>query len=555
MRNLQSNPRSSLPKALLVIGIALLVYLLPLGVRPLVAPDELRYAAIPAEMLAEGDWVVPSMAGMRYFEKPAGGYWLVAISTSVFGDTPFAQRLPGALSALLSAVMVGWFVLVGTSRRDLAWLAAGVQLTTMGIVIISTANILDGPFAGLVTVSLVAYFIALESRGSYRVILLALAGLACGGAFLVKGLLAVVLPALVGGVYLICTKRHRELLKTPWLPIGVAAMVIAPWAIAIHRAEPEFWEHFIVGAHFNRFTAADANQHSEPFWYYLMMLPLLAIPWTFAWPLAALGLRGGERRRPWITYAACWIVAPFIFLSLSSGKLPTYLMPIMPPIAALCTVGLVRWFDQHPSRDGTARYIPAILLGLGALAVAIAPMVLTLETPLWDDGTSWRVYLFAGALMAWMAFEAVSVSSGRSGTSRLAWSIAAPVFLLAILPVVFPTGLMSNMKMPAGFLLKHREILQAHPVVTDERVGHGVAWVSGDLQMRLIGERGDFGSFPDDGGEEPARFIEPDALSGAFVFVLPGERLDRVLESNERMMVLERHDEDGLAIAHIRVAD
>ena len=217
MLNSQSNPRSGITIPLLVVAIGILVYLIPLGVRPLIAPDELRYAAIPAEMLADGDWVVPRIAGMRYFEKPVGGYWLVAISTSMFGDNPFAQRLPAAIAAIFSAALVGWFVLVGTSRRDLAWLAAGVQLTTMGIVIVGTANILDAPFAGLVTASIVAYFVALESKGPRRYTLLALAGLACGGAFSSRD--AGVRFAGVGwGVYLAFSRRFRDLFLTPWIP-------------------------------------------------------------------------------------------------------------------------------------------------------------------------------------------------------------------------------------------------------------------------------------------------------------------------------------------------
>jgi 4-amino-4-deoxy-L-arabinose transferase len=425
----------------------------------------------------------------------------------------------------------------------------------MGIVIVGTANILDAPFAGMVTASIVAYFVALESKGSRRYALLAVAGLACGGAFLIKGLLAFVLPALVGGVYLAFSGRFRDLFITPWIPLLVALVIVLPWAIAIHLAEPEFWDHFIIGAHFQRFTAADGNQHSEPFWYYLMVLPIMAVPWTFAWPLAVLGLRGREGRRPWVLYATCWLIVPLIFLSLSSGKLPTYVMPLMAPIAALTAVGLVMWFDGHPSKRGFARYIPAVLMGLGALAIAVAPFVITTPKPLWDDGSAWRVYLFAGALVIWACLEASSVARGRRATSRLAWSVAAPVVLFMTLPIMFPTGLMSNMKMPADFLLKHRELLQENPVVTDERVGHGVAWVSGDREMRVIGERGDFGSFPEDDGPEPARFIEPGVLSGTFVFVLPSERLDRVLQSQSQMTVLERYDEDGLSIARIHAGE
>ena len=93
-----------------LLALFAVAYLAPLGIRPLYETDEFRYAEIPREMLASGDWVVPRLDGMRYFEKPALGYWLTASSMALFGQNPFAVRLPVALSAGVTALAL--FLLV-----------------------------------------------------------------------------------------------------------------------------------------------------------------------------------------------------------------------------------------------------------------------------------------------------------------------------------------------------------------------------------------------------------------------------------------------------------
>ena len=63
----------------LLVVLFALAYVAPLGVRPMFIPDEHRYAEIPREMVASGDWVSPHLAGVRYFEKTPLGYWWSAL--------------------------------------------------------------------------------------------------------------------------------------------------------------------------------------------------------------------------------------------------------------------------------------------------------------------------------------------------------------------------------------------------------------------------------------------------------------------------------------------
>ena len=77
----------------------ILLYLVPLGLRPLLIPDEARYAQIPREMIRNHTWLIPQFADMPYYEKPSGGYWTEIAAQKILGESNFTVRLPYALAA------------------------------------------------------------------------------------------------------------------------------------------------------------------------------------------------------------------------------------------------------------------------------------------------------------------------------------------------------------------------------------------------------------------------------------------------------------------------
>uniref|UniRef100_UPI002589FF63 phospholipid carrier-dependent glycosyltransferase n=1 Tax=Pseudomonas sp. TaxID=306 RepID=UPI002589FF63 len=205
------NLRWTLPVLLLAFG---LFYLLPLPFHGLWIPDETRYAQMSQEMLLTGKWAAPHFMGLRYFEKPAAGYWLIAIGQALFGQNLFGVRLASALSLGLSAVLAYWVAnrLWGERRKSVI---CAVLYMSFGLVAgqAGYAN-LDPQFTLWVNLSLVALWLAIDSRTPReRLLSWGLLGVACGMGFMTKGFLAWVFPVLIALPWMIWQKRFGELLR------------------------------------------------------------------------------------------------------------------------------------------------------------------------------------------------------------------------------------------------------------------------------------------------------------------------------------------------------
>ncbi|QJI28327.1 lipid IV(A) 4-amino-4-deoxy-L-arabinosyltransferase [Pseudomonas sp. ADAK18] len=441
------------PLPLLLLAFALF-YLLPLGLHGLWTPDESRYAQISQEMLMSGNWVSPHFMGVRYFEKPAAGYWLIALGQAVFGENLFGVRIASALTTGLS-VLLAYLIARRLWNDPRKSLACALLYMSFGLVAGQAGySNLDPQFTFWVNLSLVALWFALDSRTQRsRLAFWALLGVACGMGFLTKGFLAWLLPVLIALPYMIWQRRLGELLRYGPLAMLVAAVICLPWALAVHAQEPDYWRFFFWHEHIRRF-AADNAQHARPWWFFLPIIVVSCLPWAALLP-ATLIKTWQEKRRPAMVFLALWFLLPLAFFSLSKGKLPTYIMPCLLPLALLMGHTLIDLVTRAKPRTLFINGLLNFLIGLTAMVVLI---YLQIDRPLYGNSHSemFSLSLAYIVLMGWMLTNLLQVLRPLTLWAMPALGIG---LLVALLPVGMPAVVTDN-EMPDQFILEHLDELQ-----------------------------------------------------------------------------------------------
>ncbi|MDA1008121.1 MAG: phospholipid carrier-dependent glycosyltransferase [Planctomycetota bacterium] len=483
--------------ALIVIAVWIVADVLTLGVRPLIAPDETRYALIGWEMISSGDWFSLRMDGFRYYEKPPMGYWLTAASFNTFGVNAFALRLPMSLSALGTAALTALLVYRWKRNITLACIGALVSLTMLLPIILAGTAVLDGPFSFFLTGCLVCYLAGMQSTTRSRIGWMLACGVFAGLAFLTKGFLAFAVPALAVIPWLVWTKRWRALFSSPWIPLVAVAITAAPAAWILHQHEPRFWHEFFWTEHVRRFLQPDENQHAKPWWLYFAMLPLAIIPWTLNIPFALRGLSRTALSDDTVRFLLSWIVAPLLFFSAASGKLPTYILPLFPPIAALLAVGLFDYFASPAGKITLARKNKTGFFALVAIASIIGAALATGvggfgASTLWSDGPFVRTLLFVTMLVAWGLADLAAQYSHERGR-RLLLMGCVPALLALSIPILFPTGRLLPYKAPEPFLNQAKtQLRSASAVFSDVSFANAAAFVGRRADVVIVGPPSEF---------------------------------------------------------------
>jgi 4-amino-4-deoxy-L-arabinose transferase-like glycosyltransferase len=344
-----------------------------LGARDFWAPVEPRYAEIARIMFVRNEWIVPTVNGQLYTDKPILYFWLVlAFSKIAGGVSEWTVRLPSALSGI-GLVLTVYALGKELIRPRVGFFAGLICATSARVIWESRWAHIDMLFAFFFTLSL--YFVSravlTRQRPGDWYAAYALMALAT----LTKGLIGVVLPGLILLAFVALRWEWRRLLEWRLFTGGALFLLIAaPWFSLIAAATGGEWlEKFIYLHHLQRYT--DPLGHREPFYYYLVNFPADFLPWTvFLLPALFAHKKDFARlRQPLPLFLFLWFAAIFLFFSLSDSKRSLYLLPAFPPAALFAGRYFDRLIEGELSPTALHRWPAWAFFGALGLAGAVLP--------------------------------------------------------------------------------------------------------------------------------------------------------------------------------------
>jgi 4-amino-4-deoxy-L-arabinose transferase-like glycosyltransferase len=405
-----------------------LTFFLGLGCPAITDADEAYYAESAREMVERGDWLTPHYNYEYRWQKPILYYWLTAATYMVVGIGEWSARFWSALAGV-GLAFATWATGVRHMRRDdVGWLAGAIVATSFGYFAIARMSLPDLPLAFFITLTIASVF-----EGQWT-----LAGVAAGLGFLMKGPLALLLPALVFTPVWWRERRTRTVRASDLARTAlVFAAVGLPWYVAMtFEHGTAYLDSFFVGDNFERFATDRFNEPRSPFFYVPVLLGGL-LPWTAFFVVCAWRpVRDLFARRLTLTdeewRLVIWAAVPLLFFSASVGKQPRYILPALPPIAILGARAILDRLDAARRGNRAAQRDLRVATYATAAVLAIVAVVLVRTRELLVSALPALTWMALGALVTCAAVLTILTRRRQLAYLPVLLPVCAAITLLAI---------------------------------------------------------------------------------------------------------------------------
>ncbi|MBE6378428.1 MAG: phospholipid carrier-dependent glycosyltransferase [Lentisphaerae bacterium] len=450
----------------------IVMFIIPLASRPMIGPEEFA-EALPAMDMVKNSYyaVVP-----RAPETPPMTHWVTAASYNLFGINSFAARLPSALAAGLTAILIALLVQQHLRDEKLAALSATVYLSLLAVFFYGTVTLPVMFTVMAMAGSLGTIFLALQEVKFNRrkFLLCVLSGLFASLAILSGGIYSLLIPVITALVYIAISGKWKDLLFITLPFLICAAAPVLPWILQLALGPAEMLNEFL------RFKSSPT-----PWYNYLLVIIAGLFPVWILIPASLMTGKDSWKRlfnQPLCKFACCAAAVPLVY-ALAFRNTELWTMQIaFPALAILTALGLQAYFNtggHHRSFDWMLN-LWATLLVLTGLAEVILWFFPRFYEPVFAQLPFKPVILLSLGVVSLLGGGTLLYSRRGNWRSRLYLFF----FSVAILPLGFSWSIKENTFMPEAEFRMFIEVLDIIPekstFYTGEKYVPVLQWCTGE---------------------------------------------------------------------------
>lgn len=251
--------------------------ILDLGKWGLQETSEARYAEISREMVVNNNYIHPTLLGIYHYHKPPITYQITALGYKIFGINEFGARFFLQVAIILQLLLVYKIAILLFSNRDIALTSALIYFS-LPIVLISSRNLTTDAYLNTFILASICSWLVYKTKNKPFYLLIFY--ISIGIAFEIKGPVSLIFPLVFMLFYKIANKDR---LKFSFYHLFGAILFLAissVWYIIVFIENKSVFDYFIKDQIIDRIASKSFNR-SKPFWFYLLTVPLIGLPWIF----------------------------------------------------------------------------------------------------------------------------------------------------------------------------------------------------------------------------------------------------------------------------------
>lgn len=400
------------------IILSFLILIIGLGSWGLTESSEARYAQIAKEMMDSGNYIEPTQLGIKHFHKPPLTYYITVLGYHLFGINEFGARFFLQIALITQLILVYLLGKLLFKKEEIA-VAASIIYFSFPIVLLSVRNLTTDAY--LNTFILASIYFWFQYRVASKPIFLYLFYLFLGLIFETKGPVGLLIPLVFIITLKIIRKEKIQLHLHQYLGILLFLLISSSWFLLLISKNEGVLNYFINHQIVDR-VSVDKFNRGEPFYYYLMFIPLIGMPLIF------LFLENWVSRFKQLykdkSYEFALLVSVLIFmliLSLSTSKLILYILPIF-SILALLLAKFYYDISERLIRVFIKLYY--VLFGL----ILVSPIILKF----FPSPIKTNVY-FSIALLLIVGLGLFVISKNKKSTNHLKLLYIAILFIVTLI--------------------------------------------------------------------------------------------------------------------------